>query len=49
MLKSVLQWLPLIGAILSAGMWLGSLQQRVTQLEREELYSHGNIERFIPK
>lgn len=35
-------WLTLAGAILAAGMWLGALQQRVTQIEFENRYYHGD-------
>lgn len=35
-------WLTLAAAILAAGMWLGSLQQRVSQLEFESRYYHGD-------
>ena len=36
-------WVPIVGAILAAGLWLGSLAQRVTNLENQELYLHGHI------
>jgi hypothetical protein len=36
-------WLGIGAALLAAGIWLGSLQQRVAQLERTQTYLHGAI------
>ena len=36
-------WVPVVGAILAAGLWLGALAQRVTTLEHEQSYLHGNV------
>lgn len=33
----------LITTLVTAGMWLGSLQQRVNQLEQRDRYLHGII------
>lgn len=37
-------WLSLLAAVLGAGIWLGVLSNRVTQLEREGQYLHGTIQ-----
>ena len=37
-------WVPVVGAILAAGLWLGALAQRVTNLENENIYLHGHID-----
>jgi hypothetical protein len=36
-------WLTAGAAILAAGMWLGSLQQRVNQIEATQQYYHGVV------
>lgn len=36
-------WLSIGAAILAAGIWLGSLQQRVAEIEKKQLYLHGEI------
>jgi hypothetical protein len=37
-------WFSVAAAILGAGMWLGSLESRVTQLEKNEIYFHGTTQ-----
>lgn len=36
-------WLGVAAALLAAGIWLGSLSQRVSELERKSIYFHGNV------
>ena len=43
----LLKWLPVLAAILAAGMWLGNLQSRVNALDREQHYIHGEV--AVPK
>ena len=33
----------LMGMLLAAGMWLGSLEARVSSLERSAVYYHGSV------
>ena len=37
------QWLAIAAAILTAGMWLGKLQQQVTDIQAEQTYFHGEL------
>ena len=37
-------WITIAAAILAAGMWLGSLNTRVTTLEKTQDYLHGPIQ-----
>lgn len=41
-MKDLLQWWPLFAAILAAGIWLGTLNARVTALEQEQRFFHGD-------
>ena len=41
--------LPLVGAILAAGLYLGRLEQRVSQLEVEQRFSHGDLRPFMER
>ena len=41
--------LPLVGAILAAGLYLGRLEQRVSELEEEQEYSHGDVRAFMER
>lgn len=40
-------WWPVLVGILLAGLWLGSLNARVTQLEKLHSYEHGSYD--LPK
>lgn len=33
----------LIGMLLAAGIWLGTLQNRVQTLEKKQIYEHGDF------
>jgi hypothetical protein len=37
------QWITVAGALVAAGIWLGSLQNRVAQLEKDQHYYHGTL------
>lgn len=37
-------WVPVVGAILAAGMYIGALAQRVTTLENLQRYEHGTFQ-----
>jgi hypothetical protein len=46
-MNDIKSWLPVIAAILAAGMWLGALEHRVTSLEDHQKYEHGSYD--VPK
>jgi len=41
--KDVALWLTLASMILTAGIWLGRLQQQVSDIRAEQEYLHGKI------
>ena len=42
-LSTIAPWLSIVAAILAAGMWLGNLAQRVSSLEANQSFLHGDI------
>lgn len=34
-------WMAIAGTLIAAGIWLGTLQNRITQLEHQQRYEHG--------
>jgi len=49
-LKDVLTWLTLAGVLLGAGIWLGKLQQQVSDMSQKQtnslIYYHGSA--YVP-
>ena len=43
-MKGLRDWWPILVGILLAGLWLGALSQRVTELERRQRFEHGAYE-----
>lgn len=46
-MTDIKNWLPLLAALLAAGMWLGRLESRVSHLEQQQHYLHGTFD--LPK
>jgi hypothetical protein len=42
-LSDIVALLTIVGMVLAAGLWLGSLERRVHDLESKELYLHGDV------
>lgn len=36
-------WLTIAGMLLGAGIWLGKLQQEVSDMHKVDLYLHGHV------
>ena len=37
-------WVPVVAALIAAGMYIGALAQRVTNIEREQEFYHGSYQ-----
>lgn len=48
-IKDLAPWLTLAAMLLAAGLYLGRLESRITVLERDELFLHGDVSQWVKR
>ena len=46
--KDVATWISIGAMLIGAGIWLGKLQQQVSDMKTEQQYFHGTFEKGTP-